>query len=222
MVLRIHTTFLRRPVAAIGNVLILVGACTLVFWAWNWFQAPLYQYVQRTQFATTEEPSAVPASQSNNQPSAAIPKAPRLHSVLPGLFRPDPQVIGRLDMPEVGLSVMIREGVDDDTLRKAAGHLPSSVLPGQPGNFVLLGHRDTLFRPLRGINRGDSLNIQTKEAHFTYVVDSLEVTSPDAVRIDSGPEPSATLITCFPFTYIGPAPRRLVIHARLVAKTHEK
>ena len=116
---------------------------------------------------------------------------------------PDPQLIGRLESPEINLSVMVREGVDDDTLLRAAGHLPSSALPGQAGNFVVLAHRDTFFRALRGITRGASLKVRTRTGQFTYIVDSVQVTEPDSIRLEQGPEPSATLITCFPFTYMG-------------------
>jgi sortase A len=113
---------------------------------------------------------------------------------------------------------MVREGIDTTTLLKAVGHLPSSALPGSEGNLVLLGHRDTFFRPLRNIARGDSIYIRTREHSFTYQVESLEVVAPDSVSLaqsDSGP--MATLITCFPFEYIGHASRRFLVRARLAS-----
>jgi len=234
MIVRVRTaSFRRRLLALAADSLILAGVCALLVWAWGLSEGAVYQYVQGVQFAravagdgsgvvagsTALEPRPRPA-----EPSGSAAKAPLVgpsHPMVPalaGLFSRDPQLIGRLDAPGIDLSVMVREGVDDDTLRKAAGHLPSSALPGQPGNFVLLGHRDTFFRPLRGIQRGDSLTIRTQTGQFTYVVDSLEVTGPESIKIEQGAEPVATLITCFPFTYIGSAPRRFVVHARLATK----
>lgn len=235
MVVRVRAaSFKRRFVALAADSLILAGVCALLVWAWGLSEGTIYQYVQGVQFArsvagdgagvvagsTASEPRPRPAEPSESNLKAPVvgplrPMAPSLAS----LFGQDPQLIGRLDAPGIDLSVMIREGIDDDTLRKAAGHLPSSALPGEPGNLVLLGHRDTFFRPLRGIQRGDSLTIRTKTGQFTYVVDSLEVTGPDSIKIEQSAEPVATLITCFPFKYIGSAPRRFVVHARLAAKS---
>jgi sortase A len=111
---------------------------------------------------------------------------------------------------------MVREGIDSGTLRKAVGHLPSSTLPGEAGNFVVLGHRDTFFRPLRDIAQGDEIRVQTAQGRFTYAVESIRVVPPDYLTLDSGTEAMSTLITCFPFDYTGPAPRRFVVEARLV------
>ena len=74
---------------------------------------------------------------------------------------------------------MVREGVDAASLRKAAGHLPSSALPGETGNVVVLGHRDTFFRPLRGIAQGDPIRVRTRSGSFQYIVDSIQVVEPE-------------------------------------------
>ena len=216
----------RRLLALTAGSLMIAGAGFLVIWASALADGALYQVFQQAQFnkqisdesGRPQTRSAAPAApiepvSMEDKSLWAFRTLPR--PSFPDLFRPDPQLIGRLEAPAIHLSVMIREGVDDKTLRRAAGHLPSSALPGQAGDFVLLGHRDTFFRALRDVQRGDALRIQTRGGQFTYVVDSLEVTGPDSIRIEPNKEPSATLITCFPFTYIGPAPRRLVVHARL-------
>jgi sortase A len=111
---------------------------------------------------------------------------------------------------------MVREGVDESSLRRAVGHLPASARPGEPGNFVLLGHRDTFFRPLRDIARGDAVHMRTARGDYTYLVESVTVVAPEFVPLGDPPAGAiSTLITCFPFTYAGPAPRRLVVQARL-------
>ncbi len=228
--LQFHCTR-RRWLAWTGNLLLLAGIACLLVWAWQMGKGALYQHVQEAEFAKALSPGG-PAPDRVERPRAQTPQAddgpilpnitlprsptPAAHPrALFDFLRPDPQLIGRLESPEINLSVMVREGVDDDTLLRAAGHLPSSALPGQAGNFVVLAHRDTFFRALRGITRGASLKVRTRTGQFTYIVDSVQVTEPDSIRLEQGPEPSATLITCFPFTYIGPAPRRMVVHARL-------
>jgi sortase A len=115
---------------------------------------------------------------------------------------------------------MVREGVDTASLRKAVGHLPSSPLPGEAGNVVVLGHRDTFFRPLRGIAQGDPIRVKTRSGSFQYIVDSIQVVPPEqslAFKEDISAK-SLTLITCFPFDHVGPAPRRFVVRARMAPK----
>lgn len=139
--------------------------------------------------------------------------------ITPVLPKPDPLLLGRLEIPSIQLTVMVREGVDTASLRKAAGHLPSSPLPGELGNVVVLGHRDTFFRPLRRIAQGDGIRVKTRSGSFQYVVDSIQVVPPEQ-SLDFTEDRSAesmTLITCFPFDYVGPAPRRFVVRARMLS-----
>lgn len=222
----------RRLLVVTANLLMLAGAGCLLVWVWAFFEGALYQHFQRVEFTRSIARRSVPVESAIIEPGTAPARietvtapdnsASALRRLpqpsLRNLFGPDPQLVGRLEIPGVHLSVMVRDGVDDDTLRRAAGHLPASALPGQPGDFVLLGHRDTFFRPLRDIQRGDALTMETRAGKFTYIVDSLEVTSPEAIKIQQDEYASATLITCFPFTYIGPAPRRFVVHARLAQR----
>ncbi len=222
MAVRIHLRVLL--VRLMANGLILAGTGSLAYWGWSLGKGMLYQYAQEEQFdsATAAAPEAgprLPGEISEGTPArteAIIPKPlrPRLSMLMP----PDPRLIGRLEAPSIDLAVMLREGNDDDTLSKAAGHLPSSAWPGELGNFVVLGHRDTFFRPLKNIERGDLIRVVTHHGRFTYSVESFEVTDPESVKIvEGGPDPILTLVTCFPFRYIGPAPKRLVVHGRLAA-----
>ncbi|MGH9648237.1 MAG: class D sortase [Bryobacteraceae bacterium] len=137
----------------------------------------------------------------------------------PALPKRDPLLLGRIEIPSVQLTVMMREGVDVTSLRKAVGHLPSSALPGQAGNVVVLGHRDTFFRPLRGIAQGDPIRVKTRRGSFQYLVDLIQVVPPEQSLSfqENMPAKSITLITCFPFDYVGPAPRRFVVRARMLS-----
>jgi sortase A len=116
----------------------------------------------------------------------------------------------------LSLSAIVFEGADQDVLERGAGHLPGSALPGDRGNTVLAAHRDTFFRPLRGIRIGDVVKIHRPLQDSVYVVQSARVVEPDETDVlKSTGEPALTLITCYPFRFVGPAPERFVVRAVL-------
>jgi LPXTG-site transpeptidase (sortase) family protein len=127
-----------------------------------------------------------------------------------------PEVTGKLLAPGVGLSVVIVEGADDASLNLGAGHLPGSAAFGARGNAVVAGHRDMAFRALRNIQLGDELQIQAGK-RYTYRVAQIRIVRPEDLSVlrDDGTA-QLTLITCFPFTFIGDAPMRYVVQASLV------
>jgi sortase A len=127
------------------------------------------------------------------------------------------RVLGRLEIPALGVSTIVREGEDARTLQLAVGHIAGTALPGDAGNMGLAGHRDTFFRRLREIDPGDVIRLVAVEGTYTYVVDSTQIVDPDDLWVlDPTPEPSLTLVTCYPFTYLGSAPERFIVRARLV------
>ena len=106
------------------------------------------------------------------------------------------------------------EGDDERTLRVAVGHLPDTPLPWDQGTTALAGHRDTFFRPLKDIHMGDEVRFVTPRGEFRYRVRRTFIVDPDDVWILSpSPQASLTLITCFPFTYVGNAPQRFIVQA---------
>jgi sortase A len=124
-------------------------------------------------------------------------------------------VFGLLDVPRIGLSVVVFEGSGDDVLDRGVGHLIESATVANTGNVVLAGHRDTFFRPLRNIRIGDVIKVRTVSAERTYVVESTRVVTPDDIGVlDPTPEPVLTLITCYPFRFIGSAPDRFIVRAK--------
>ena len=131
---------------------------------------------------------------------------------------PGPQsVIGRLEIPRLKLAVMVREGADESTLSRAVGHIPGTALPGNVGNVGLAGHRDTFFRALRNIQADDTIEMQTTAGTYRYVVKSTRIVTPRDVSVleASGGE-TLTLVTCYPFYYVGSAPKRFIVHAALL------
>ena len=126
-------------------------------------------------------------------------------------------VLGRLEIPRLGIRAMVAEGADEKTLSRAVGHIPSTARPGRPGNCGLAGHRDTFLRQLEGVRRDDLIRIVTVKGTYTYEVEWSEVVDPDRVdTLDPTKKPSLTLVTCYPFTYVGHAPQRFVVRARQV------
>jgi sortase A len=127
--------------------------------------------------------------------------------------------LARLEAPAVRLSATVLEGSDDATLARGAGHIEGTALPGTPGNVGIAGHRDTMFRPVRRLKRGDELRLTTATATYEYqVVKTLIVKPEDVYVLDPGEQPLLTLVTCYPFEFLGHAPKRYIIQAALVGE----
>jgi sortase A len=149
------------------------------------------------------------------QSLAPPPRATTINAAIPSGTQP----MGRLEIPSIGLSAIYVEGSDSRTLRRAIGHIPGTALPGTSGNAALSAHRDTFFRHLGEVHRGDLIRITTTRGLYQYVVESSQTVDPDerAVLGNVG-RPTLTLVTCYPFYYVGSAPKRFVVHAALQVK----
>ncbi len=123
--------------------------------------------------------------------------------------------MGRLEIPRLGISVMVLHGTEDATLTLAAGHVPGTPSPGGDGNVVIAAHRDTFFRKLEGVQAGDRIRILTVGHTYEYMVDSTETVDPEDTQVmESRGRRELTLITCYPFYFVGSAPKRFIVHAR--------
>jgi LPXTG-site transpeptidase (sortase) family protein len=129
----------------------------------------------------------------------------------------DPKLIGRVEIPRLGVSGLIRMGLDAQTLRRAVGHVPKTARPGEKGNVVLAAHRQQQFRGLRDVRQGDRILVTTSRGGFEYEVERIWVVDPHEISVmDATPGRQITLLTCYPFDYVGPAPQRLVVRGRQV------
>lgn len=117
-------------------------------------------------------------------------------------------------IPRVGISAEVIEGDDAADLKLAPGHIPGTALPGQHGNIGIAAHRDTFFRPLRFIRKGDLIGLTTLSGTYRYRVVSTQIVTPDDVQV-LGPTKTdtLTLVTCYPFYYVGSAPKRFILRA---------
>jgi sortase A len=162
----------------------------------------------------------------------SVPVAPPLtvtQTVLPG-DKGDPKtpnapapaagvMLGRLEAPTVNLSTVVLEGSDDATLSRGSGHIEDTPFPGEPGNVGIAGHRDTTFRALRRIKLGDTLDFKTADRLYRYRITKTWIVGPDDVYVlDPTPQPALTLVTCYPFEFVGHAPRRFIVRAELVGE----
>src|ERR1700740_626901 len=127
------------------------------------------------------------------------------------------QPIAQLEIPRIGLHTLVLEGDDTQTLRLGAGHIPGTSLPGEAGNVAIAGHRDTFFLRLRNIAMGDTITVRTRAKSYNYRVETLKVVTPNEVGV-LGPTPDniLTLVTCYPFHFVGAAPKRFIVRARQV------
>ena len=125
--------------------------------------------------------------------------------------------VAKLDAPSVQLSATVLEGSDDATLARGAGHIEDTAFPGQPGNIGIAGHRDTTFRAVRDLHLGDPLELTTIDSVYRYRITRTFIVRPEDVYVlDPGDRPMLTLVTCYPFTFIGHAPNRYIIQAVLI------
>ena len=132
-------------------------------------------------------------------------------------------ILGKVEIERLNLSSVVREGVDAETLKSSVGHVPSSDMPGHSGNFALAAHRDTLFRPLKDIRQNDLITFRSLTQTFTYKVQGTRIVRPTDIGVlRSDGHDSLTLITCYPFYYVGSAPERFIVQARLVSESGEE
>jgi len=186
--------------------LVLTGIACL---AWSSYAILSAWSHQRTERAALERARVEESPTLERTESPPAPAVPRAFST--------GETIGSLEIPRLGFSAIVAEGDDDGTLKIAVGHLPDTPLPWDDGNSALAGHRDGLFRPLEKVRVGDEINLSTAGGDLRYRITETKIVDPDDLSVlDAGDRPTLTLITCYPFHYIGPAPRRFIVHAELL------
>lgn len=187
----------RKPASRLvhwaSSLLLLAGTAALLYVAYVAVSARYFEITEAAKFdALAVHPNLRPAA------------VPAVHG----------GVIGMLEIPRLGVSAIIVQGDSSDVLRRAVGHIPGTPLPGQSGNIALAAHRDTIFRPLRNVAIGDLVEIRSDAGTFRYRVVSSKVVAPSDVGVlDSRDRNELTLVTCYPFYYLGHAPKRFIVQA---------
>jgi sortase A len=181
------------------NVFLIIGLLALSYVGFALLDARLYQAEQARRFERALKETNLARAES---PAIAVSEGSPL---------------GRIEISAVGLTVMVLEGTDEGTLRRAVGHIRGTPLPGQRGNVALAGHRDTFFRGLRKIRVNDEITLTTLSGSHRYRVDSTKVVKPEETEVleDYGDD-ILTLVTCYPFNFVGSAPSRFIVRAHRV------
>jgi sortase A len=193
--------WIERGLVALGAVLAVYCAAILV-------EARFHQTAALPAPPLTVTQTVLPGDRGDVKASIAQVPAPAAGARL-----------GQLDAPSVQLSTVVLEGSDDATLSHGSGHIEDTPFPGQPGNVGIAGHRDTTFRALRRIHVGDALEFKTADRLYRYRISKTWIVGPDDVYVlDPTPKPALTLVTCYPFEFIGHAPRRFIVRADLVGE----
>jgi sortase A len=181
----------RRAFLTIGLIIGLVVAAGVFMWKYTSRPVP-------------PPPAAPPAP-----PVAVAPKPP---APIP-TYRPGDR-IGEIAIPRLKVAVPVFEGDDDAILDRGAGHVPHTALPGAPGNICIAAHRDKFFRALRFIKPNDEIVLDTKQGEMRFVVNSTSIVKPTDIQVLlPAPHRDLTLVTCYPFYYVGHAPKRFIVHA---------
>lgn len=195
----------------VERLLFLVAIVCLGYYSYSVAEARLYQAMENRELDAILA-SAPPPRITQTTASVSTPRPTP---------RPAPgSVIGRVEIPRLGVSSIVRAGSDARTLQLAVGHIPGTAYPGENGNVGLAGHRDTFFRRLRNIKADDEIRLVTQGGTFVYRVQRTNIVNPkDVWVLDPTGHPTLTLVTCYPFTYIGSAPQRFIVRASLAGPT---
>jgi sortase A len=225
----------RRPgLVWLERTLILVGVLCLGVYGFAWLDARLFQYREgkildealalRAQqgrshsAARSPEPSARPRPAREAREDGRQAESPSVFSFNDSggsEVSNEGQLVGRIEVERVDVSTLILEGVGGKTLRRGAGHIPNTAMPvDTAGNVGIAGHRDSVFRGLKDIRKGDVVRVTTLDGTFRYKVDWTRIVTPqDTEVLAPSDEPVLTLVTCYPFYYVGSAPKRFIVRA---------
>jgi sortase A len=197
--LRVRNSLMLAHYVLLTGALVVIGFCV-----WVAVQAAWYQAAAQAELSS---PSALPGAGSDGSQSSGA-QANLLKEMTP---------VGTLEIPRAHISALIAEGDSPQVLRVAIGHVPGTALPAQRGNIGLVAHRDTFFRRLGEVQTGDLIRIKGPHGSYSYRVTFTDIVSPrETWVLQPATGRTLTLVTCYPFHYIGAAPKRFVVRARAV------
>jgi len=207
------------------RVLLVLAVLCLGTWLYSWIDSAYYQYRENqildesldkaAETPAASSPGHPPATDTDSlgsfQPQAVPRQAP------PRKLLEEGELVGRIEIPRLGISTIVLEGVGITTLRRGVGHIPETAPPGTAGNVGLAAHRDSFFRGLKDIRKNDIIRLKTLDGSYQYRVEQTEIVDPEDTQVlaDTG-LPELTLVTCYPFYYVGSAPKRFIVHAERV------
>jgi LPXTG-site transpeptidase (sortase) family protein len=216
------------------SLLYVVGISALSYCGYVVLDARLSQTEQSSQFNQALNDAHVVAANAVDPHPSAVQDSGATSPMMPAVAdvkKPEPKIsnaisaeklpLGKIDIPSIGLTAMIQEGTEPRTLQRGIGHITGTSPLGQHGNVGLAGHRDTFFRKLRNIRKGDEIALVTLTGSILYRVDLISIVEPNDSQVLWNSEGDyVTLVTCYPFRFVGPAPKRFIVRARNVETVH--
>lgn len=200
-----------RTILRVSSWIFLLGGClALGTYAFRIGQAEVYKVRDTARLASLLKQPAPAAPIARSRPAALVEPALKTGAVL-----------GELEIPRLGIDTIVFEGDSKSILSRGAGHIPGTAMPDSlAGNVGIAAHRDTYFRPLRFIRAGDEIILRTSVGRYQYRVQSTHVVEPtDVAAIGNKGKAMLTLVTCYPFFYVGPAPHRFIVWATETSST---
>jgi sortase A len=204
----------RSPWVWAERILLVIGIVCLGIWIWSWLDARVFEIEQN---AVLDKARAGPPAAETDALASFQRTRPRAQS--PAAPAPaDGELIGRISIPRIGVSAVVVEGVGKRTLRRGAGHIPRTAMPFQEaGNVGIAAHRDSFFRGLKDVRQDDTIELTTLDGTFEYRVEWTRIVQPgDTSVLEPTSGPALTLVTCYPFYYVGSAPKRFIVRAHRV------
>jgi sortase A len=188
----------------------VLGIVCLVVWGALYTNGAAGSRHELERFAALQSAAAL----QTPDPDLSLWDAERITAWRQSLTQPAPSPLAVLSIQKIRLKVAVLPGTDDFTLNRAVGHINGTPLPGTNGNSGIAGHRDGFFRGLKDIGSNDVIEVETLRGKEVYRVERTWVVNPEDVSVlDATPQRSLTLVTCYPFYYVGPAPQRYIVRA---------
>jgi len=207
-----------RAIGIVGRFLLLVGAVLVGVYVVARIHAEVMSRVALRQFSQAEQKEPGPGGALGVPPAArhnidfSLWSMKRITAYEESLTKQFAPPLAVLEIPKIGLEVPVFDGTDDVTLNRGVGRISGTARPGQGGNIGIAGHRDGFFRGLKDVAVGDRIELKTPARNVTYKVEQIQIVKPTDVRVlqDRG-VPTLTLVTCYPFYFIGNAPQRYIV-----------
>jgi len=198
----------------LGLFLVLIYSAVRIY-SGAYSRAALREFSQKQESATANGPEN-PTSRKAGTPDFRLWSEKRIEAYQSSLLGNVPPPLGVLKIPSIELEVPLLEGSDDLTLNRGVGHIAGTTAPDGIGNVGIAGHRDGFFRGLKDIRLGDTMDLFTERGNSRYVVDEILIVPPENVSVLAPrSKPALTLVTCYPFYFIGSAPLRYIVHASI-------
>ena len=207
-----------RSFSSLERLLLFFGILLVSIYVANWAYSAIYSRASVQSFWISQA-SAQTAVEEHLQPQGSLPdlslwSVKRIKAYQASLLANVSPPLGVLDIPSLRLQVPVLEGTDDLTLDRGVGHITGTAWLSDGGNIGIAGHRDGFFRALKDIHVGDTIDLHSQQGSTHYLVDELQIVSPDDVSVlEPRARSSLTLVTCYPFYFVGSAPLRYIVHA---------